>query len=149
MWCALLVNANWVGHSGMTSAQFSLITSSGLWLLSGIFISFGAHSALPNLDTTSRVILDWFQLKSYNRMISTQNKNNSNEFTILFFLISIFVCVFVFKGGQSSYCPRQNFPCPSLKVILHFPGSRTELQTGDMMWSISWTLMILTMTNQL
>ena len=52
MWHALSVSANWVGNLCVTGAQFGLITSLGSWLLSVILISFGVHSALPNLDMT-------------------------------------------------------------------------------------------------
>ena len=47
VWCALAVSANWVGHSSVTSVQFGLLVSSGLWLLS---IVASARSALPILS---------------------------------------------------------------------------------------------------
>ena len=46
-WCALAVSTNWVGHSGVTSVQFGLSVSSGLWLLS---IVASACSVLPILS---------------------------------------------------------------------------------------------------
>ena len=43
------MSAKWVGHSGVTSAQFSRSVSLGLWLLSNIG---GVPNVSPNLDTT-------------------------------------------------------------------------------------------------
>ena len=53
-WCTLAVSANWVGHSGVTSVQFGLSVSSGLWLLG---IVAGAHSALPILSMATSPML--------------------------------------------------------------------------------------------
>ena len=52
-WCTLLVCPDWVGHSGVTNAQFSLTVSSALWLIAYFQVTYIILTAVIILDMSA------------------------------------------------------------------------------------------------